>query len=211
MKQPKYVLFIDGENFFFKIKHILKQHKVKDIPQKLTQLDYNALFQTSLKNRIPREKVVYVARLKAHPDTPVKSERLIAFQRKIRNVLAAQGFRFYIAGTVRGQKAGSKVVFKEKGVDVHIAVDMISRSCDGSVDTIILCSSDSDLQPAVKEATRRNVKVVYLGFEGSINYGLRATTSETCIVRKESVLSMVQKKNTLVPLSAGPSRVRSRK
>jgi len=67
--------------------------------------------------------------------------------------LEQQGFEVILSGRVRGQMeygdSGKKVlVFKEKGVDVRIAVDMMATACDKKADTIILGSSDSDLQPA---------------------------------------------------------------
>ena len=79
-------------------------------------------------------------------------------------------------------------VFKEKGVDVKIAVDMVSLSCDKKVKQIILGSSDSDLQPAIKEAKDRNVSCIYLGFESSYNKGLAYTTDRTILVRNSEVL-----------------------
>ena len=41
---------------------------------------------------------------------------------------------------------------------VKIAVDMVSLSCDKKVTEIILCSSDSDLQPAIEEVKKREVR-----------------------------------------------------
>ena len=83
--------------------------------------------------------------------------------------LERQGFAVHLSGRVRGQletAANGKqtLVFKEKGVDV-IAVDMVRHACDGSAAMLILGSSDSDLQPAIAEATRRGLTCVYLGFE----------------------------------------------
>lgn len=42
-------------------------------------------------------------------------------------------------------------IFREKGVDVKITVDMVSWACDKKVNTVMLASSDSDLQPAITE------------------------------------------------------------
>ena len=70
---------------------------------------------------------------------------------------------------------------KEKGVDVKIAVDMVSLSCDKKVKEIILCSSDSDLQPAIEEAEKRAVNCVYIGFEVNPNKGISYTIVETFV------------------------------
>ena len=108
-----------------------------------------------------------------------------------------QGYEFVIAGNVRAQKIDSKIVFREKGVDVKIAVDLVSLACDKKLTTAILCSSDSDLQPAIKELKERNVEVIYLGFETSPNKGLTYTTDRTILLRNsEVVTTCISKKNT---------------
>ncbi|HET7713335.1 MAG TPA: NYN domain-containing protein, partial [Patescibacteria group bacterium] len=141
----KCILFIDGENFLHKIEEILKQES-KDKAD-LTLIDTGKLFSESLRGYDISRKIFYAARLHLYPDTKKKSEELIKLQRKLRNNLTAQGYEFVIAGNVRAQKVGSKVVFREKGVDVKIAVDLVSLSCDKKLNTAILASSDSDLQP----------------------------------------------------------------
>ena len=79
--------------------------------------------------------------------------------------------------------------FLHKGVDVRIAVDMVTLACDKKMDTAILCSSDSDLQPAVYELKKRKVKVVYLGFEIKPNKGLAYSADRTILFRNQEILS----------------------
>ena len=72
-----------------------------------------------------------------------------------------------LSGRVRGHmerdNAGNETLnFKEKGVDVRIAVDMVSLACDGAVRELTLASSDSDLQPAIREIRKRKVSSVIL-------------------------------------------------
>ncbi len=86
------------------------------------------------------------------------------------------------------QSGKSVLIFREKGVDVKMAVDMVSLSCDKIVKEIILCSSDSDLQPAIKEAKDRGVSCVYLGFEVNPNKGISYTTDRTILIRNSEVL-----------------------
>ncbi len=55
--------------------------------------------------------------------------------------------------------------FREKGIDVKIATDLIVGAMDNKYDTAILVSSDTDLIPAVDLVRRRfNKKVEYIGF-----------------------------------------------
>lgn len=63
-----------------------------------------------------------------------------------------------------------------------------SKAADKIVQTAILCSSDSDLQPAIKELRKRNTEVIYLGFEINPNKGLTYTTNRTILFRNSEIL-----------------------
>ena len=188
------ILFIDGENFLHKAEEVLKQENLIKDKAELASIDFDKLFKQSLSGFKIQRKIFYAAKLHPHPETKKKSEELIKFQRKLRNSLINQGFEFTIFGNVRAQKVGKKVVFKEKGVDVKIAVDLVSLSCDKKLTTAILCSSDSDLQPAIKEVRERKTEVVYLGFENSPNKGLTYTTNRTILLRNSEVVDSCSKK-----------------
>lgn len=188
----KSILFIDGENFFHKVKEILKQKGINNTIN-LDLIDLNKLFKKALQDLNISRKIFYVARLHLHPDTKKKSTELIKLQRKIRNNLVKQGYEFVIAGNVRAQKVGNKIVFREKGVDVKIGVDMTSLACDKKVEIAILCSSDSDLQPAITELKNRGIEVIYLGFENNPNKGLTYTTNRTILLRNSEVIEACQK------------------
>ena len=82
-------------------------------------------------------------------------------------------------------------------MDVKIAVDMVSLSCDGKAKEIILGSSDSDLQPAIKEVRNRKVSCVYLGFEAQPNKGLSYTTSRTLLIRNSEIFEFEKVQPTL--------------
>ncbi len=184
----KCVLFIDGENFLHKIKETLKEEEVDNYKVDLALIDLNKLLREPLKGFSISRKIFYVSRLHVHPETKKKSEVLIKFQRKLRNSLIHQGYEFVIAGNIRAQKVGGKVIFREKGVDVKIAVDLVSFACDQKMNTAIVCSSDSDLQPAIAELRERNVEVVYVGFETKPNKGLTYTTNRTILLRNPEVI-----------------------
>ena len=190
------VLFVDGENFLHKIEEVCKLEGVLKNKANVAIVDLNKLFKDSLKSFDIHRKIFYVAKLHIHSDTKKKSEELIKLQRKLRNSLVNQGYEFVIAGNVRAQRVDSKIVFREKGVDVKIAVDLVSLACDKKLTTAILCSSDSDLQPAIKELKERDVEVVYLGFEASPNKGLTYTTDRTILLRNHEIVDVcTPKKN----------------
>lgn len=192
------VLFIDGENFTYKIEEVLKSKNIKKENVDIASLDFNKFFELPLKDFKISRKIFYSAKLHFYPETKNKSNELINSQRKLKNSLIKQGFEFIMAGNVRGQKITvdhkTKIIFKEKGVDVRIAVDLVTLACDKHLKTAVLCSSDSDLQPAVKEARKRDVEVVYLGFEVNPNKGLTYTTNRTILFRDSEILAVCGKK-----------------
>jgi uncharacterized LabA/DUF88 family protein len=117
---------------------------------------------------------------------------LIEEQRLLKTHLEAQGFEVILSGRVRGQMeigrdGKSILIFKEKGVDVKIAVDMVSLSCDKKVKEIVLGSSDSDLQPVIKEVRDRKVSCIYLGFEAQPNKGISYTSNRTILIRNSEL------------------------
>lgn len=189
----KTILFIDGENFLHKIEEIIEKDSKGKGLAKAIEINLNKLFEKPLKEISISQKIFYGAKLHYHSDTPRKSKELIKAQRKLINNLKKQGLEFVMAGNVRGQRIGRRVIFREKGVDVKIGVDLVSFACDGKLKTAILCSSDSDLQPAIAELRKRKVEIIYLGFEISPNKGLIYTCNRTILLRNSEVIEALKK------------------
>ncbi len=180
----KATVFIDGENFQKKLKATLlsqkKQYDETAFP--------NIRLIDMLKNLLPEYKQLdvryYVAKLHVYAETKEKSEQLVAAQRSLKSNLEQQGVEFVISGDVRMFPVGKgEMVFKEKGVDVRMAVDAVSAAADKKIKVAVICSSDSDMQPVVAELKRRKIRVVYLGFQAHPNRGLMYTADETVLIR----------------------------
>ncbi|OGD63041.1 hypothetical protein A2160_05350 [Candidatus Beckwithbacteria bacterium RBG_13_42_9] len=191
----KTILYIDGENLKNYVKTVLLDEGVKEETIDFENFNLAKLLELPLKGIRISEKRYYSARLRKHhkyPQTFKKSQELILKQRIQKTNLEKLGFIFIIGGNVRPQKvkaAGkTKIIFKEKGVDVRIAVDLVAEACDKKIKTALLCSSDSDLQPAVKEARKRGLEIIYVGFEANPNKGLSYTTNRTILIRNSEVL-----------------------
>lgn len=188
-------LLIDGENFKAKIKGIFSENN-KESPV-WGQYDFEGLFDKVLEGFEIDEIIFYFAKISRHEKTPQKSEKLIQEQRSMKLHLEKQGFKFVSGGNVRGHmeigiNKKETLVFKEKGVDVKIAVDMVSWSCDKEVIKIILGSSDSDLIPAIHEVRKREVECIYLGFEDKINKGILYSCNKAILIRNTEVLNCVK-------------------
>lgn len=184
----KTILYIDGENLKHYVKDVLMNNGVNPKDIDYSKLNYSNLFNQILKGYKIDQKIFYSAKLHEHPDSLDKSRQLIKAQRALKTVLESSGFNFLVSGHVRPQKVNSHDIFKEKGVDVKIAVDLVSNACDRSIHKAILCSSDSDLQPAIKETRKRGVEVVYVGFERNPNKGLTYTTNKTILIRDSEII-----------------------
>ena len=195
------ILLIDGENFKGKIKSVfLSAGKSRPVWH---EYNFQGLLDKVLEGFEINRRLVYFARIKEHDDSKEKSKQLIEEQRLLKTHLENQGFEVVLSGRVRGQMEdgpkGKKVLlFKEKGVDVKIAVDMVTCACDKTFDQIILGSSDSDLQPAIYETRNRGVSCTYLGFENQPNKGLTYTTSKTVLIRDSEVLEYEKTQPTLL-------------
>ncbi|MCA9347697.1 NYN domain-containing protein [Candidatus Saccharibacteria bacterium] len=182
------IVFVDGENFQKKIRQVFAESGLKWDDKKYGQIRLKQL----LKSALPDERLsaihYYVAKLHVYPETKEKSEELVQLQRTLKSNLSSQGVRFIVSGNVRMYPLEKgELLFKEKGVDVRLAVDAISLAADKKIKTAVLCSSDSDMQPVVKELKRRKVRVIYLGFQTQPNRGLMYTCDETVLIRKNEL------------------------
>lgn len=194
-EKKKVSLLIDGRNFLGKIDEVFRNAKAKHA--NWCDYDFRQLFDSALTDMELNEQIFYFARINQHPDTVQKSQELILERRKLKRHIEKQGFSYIHAGNVRGhyQKAlflsKPRLTFKEKGVDVRVGVDMVYKALTHQAQTIILCSSDSDLQPAVRVVKEAGVECIYLGFEIMPNKGLVATTNKTILFRNSEVLANV--------------------
>lgn len=188
----KTILFLDGENFRKKCTEALRRSRQKSIDW--NTFDFQGLLHGVLYGVGVYEKRFYAAKLLRHPQTAVQSEKLIQQQRHLKANLGRQKFAFIVCGRVRGYEerdpysGRSILVFREKGVDVKMAVDLITMACDGVLETAIIGSSDSDLQPAIKELAARKVQTIYLGFVSDPNKGLMYTTARTILISDKEIL-----------------------
>ncbi len=196
----KVALFVDGENFRHKVEEVLALENISKKTIDFSRIDFDKLVKNVLAEFKVSQKLYYGSKIHFNPETAEKSEELITLQRNLKTHLEKQGFNYIIAGNVRGQSVvigkTKKLIFKEKGVDVKIAVDMVAGACDQVMDTIILCISDSDLQPAVKEVRRRGIKVIYLGFQNNPNVGLTHTTNQTILFRNSEIIDAYPKRES---------------
>ncbi len=190
------VLFIDGENFQKKTKQVFRAQGIGWDDRRFGRIDLAGLVSSVFPDIKPGSNKhairYYVARLHVYPETRQKSDQLVALQRALKSNLEKQKVEFIMSGDVRMFHVSDKqVIFKEKGVDVRLAVDAVGLAADKRIKTAIICSSDSDMQPVVQELKRRKVRVVYLGFQVQPNKGLVFTCDETVLIRNSELVKFM--------------------
>jgi len=193
----KGTVFIDAENCKSRIRDVFHKKKIKGLD--FNTYDLKGLFDEIFEehqHKYPR--LVYRAKPERHVDIQKYSEKIIKRYREFGGSLSRQGFEVIKAGVLRADyrtKDAKRPEYREKGVDIRLAVDMVTMACDGKLDEALLVASDSDYQPAVKELRNRGVKIIYVGFEVNPNRGLIAKTDDRFIIPNKTVLKFASIKD----------------
>lgn len=170
------IILIDGSNFYFKLKD-LKLHNL---------LNFN--FRKFAKFLARSGKVVgtnyYVGRVRQ--DGTVKADKMLANQQKLFASLRKHKFQY-----VLGYLLKSDGTYHEKGVDVHIAADILVAAYENKADRIILVSSDTDLQPAIEKARKKGKIIEYVGFSHKASVAMVRFCSESRLLTKEDLLPFI--------------------
>jgi len=79
-------------------------------------------------------------------------------------------------------------IYHEKGVDVHIAVDMLVAAYENICDRVILVSSDTDLSPAIEKTRAKGKIVEYVGFSHKASVAMVRFCTESRLLSKDDLL-----------------------
>ena len=124
----------------------------------------------------------YIGVVRAKPGDP-KAEAMKNQQVNLFNNLQSKRQRFMVH---RGYIMENHGVYHEKGVDVKIAVDLLTGAYENSYDTAILLSSDTDLIPAIQKVRALGKAVEYIGFAHRPSLGLQKhVTLSRLLIRAE--------------------------
>lgn len=167
------IVLIDGENLLYALRTMVGTKEEKAPRSTFVDFPFKALINEVLADGRPAMMLLYGTRLHKYDQTPEllkKTERTIKAQADLVNTLHGQGITFIKVGTLRARETepcgecGSKEWYLlEKGVDVGLAVRMVSEANEET--EIVLVSSDTDLLPAVKTARQKGSKIIFIGYE----------------------------------------------
>jgi len=171
------LILIDGSNFYFKLKD-LKLHN-------LLYFNFSKFAKFLARSRRIVGSKYYVGRVRQ--DGTPQSDKMLANQQKLFGSLKQHNFQY-----VLGYLLKNGGVYHEKGVDVHIAVDMLIASYENKADRIILVSSDTDLEPAIEKAKAKRKIVEYVGFSHKASVAMVRFCSESTLLKKEDLLPFIK-------------------
>lgn len=163
MKKERSVVLIDGSNFYFKLKDLKLQQLIK--------FNFSGFAKTLSRSGEITYSAYYVGKIRT--DGSQKAEKMLADQQKLFAHLQKHNFKYSL-----GYLLKSDGKFREKGVDVNIAVDMLVATYENLCDRIILVSSDTDLLPAIKKAKEKGKVVEYIGFSHKPSIAMVANCSK---------------------------------
>ena len=170
-KNEKVAIFIDGGNFFRKIRE-------DSLIPKGTRFDYNKFAKFLSKGREVFSKSYYIGIVRNY-DNSSKSQKMVESQQKFLSGLKNVGYQIKRGKIVYDNK------IREKGVDVQIAIDLVIGSVENSYDTAIIVSSDTDLIPAIKYIRSKGRRVEYIGFSQAPSLGMIKESDERILLTKE--------------------------
>jgi len=168
-------IIIDGSNFYHRAKEAMDKSNV------LLDLDYGLFARWLCGERTISAKKYYIGAVRAKPDDQ-KGQLLRRNQQKLFTRLMAAEW-----GIERGYILNSGGVRHEKGVDVHMAVDLLVGAYENLYDAAILVSSDTDLIPALKKVRSMGKRIEYVGFSHKPSYGLIAHSDIRRLLTKEDL------------------------
>lgn len=175
MKQNIYIV-IDGSNFYYKLKGLgLKG---------LLNFDFGKFAKYLARNKKIFDKRYYVGKIRQ--DGTKKTEELFKNQQRLISRLQKNGFKYCFGYLM---KTDGK--YHEKGVDVNMAVDIVSAAYEKKCGRIVLVSSDTDLAPAIKLAQKKGIIVEYIGFSHDPSVAMVSFCKESRLLTQEEVASFV--------------------
>lgn len=178
MTTERIAILVDGSNLY----HYLRELKLTG----LAEFDYQAFAKFLAHGRTVVSATYYIGKVRSRGDA--KGEELRRWQQRLVARLHTMGWRVEY-----GHMMETNGVFQEKGVDVHMAVDVLTGAYDDVYDTAVLVSSDTDLIPAVHGVRRKGKKVEYIGFAHRPSFGLIKNVNLTTTLRREELVGFLKK------------------
>ncbi len=179
MDNKRAFIFIDGSNFYFKLKELTAK-----LAGRYNLIDFN--FRKFAEWLVEPNELIeiryYLGAIKRERNNP-KSEKLYANQQRLIGKLQQQNIIVTFGHIIRHPDK----THHEKGVDVRLAVEMIRFARENKYDIAYLVSSDTDLVAAVEEVQAFGKTVQYVGIPKGQSFGLSNVADDVRLLRPEEI------------------------
>lgn len=179
-KDERILVYIDGGNLYRKIKE-----KASGI-EKGQKFCHSSLVHHLARGRELVTKRYYVGIVR-DVDNTEKSKTLVQSQQKFLSALEQEGFEIK-----RGRIVYDNTI-REKGIDVKMAIDLVTDAIEDKYDTAIVVSSDTDLVPALQYVRNKGKKVEYVGFSYSFSWGMMKHSDTRVLLLPDDLQTMIRK------------------
>jgi len=182
IKKERIIVLLDGSNFY----HRLKDRELNF--KNLLEFNYKEFAKWLAEKRKIVACIYYVGLVRKEAGNP-KSEKLASNQQRLFAYLKNQSWEIKTGYMMKHDKD-----YKEKGVDVKLAVDILDFAYQDKYDTAIVISSDTDLIPAISRVRELKKKIEYIGFAHRPSFGMQRYANISRLLTK-SDLEIFFKKN----------------
>jgi uncharacterized LabA/DUF88 family protein len=186
-KKRKVAVFIDGSNFYFKVRSLTKKKT------NFMLFDYKGLLRELAG---PDATIVhagyYVGVVRAKGKS-AKAQELRKHQQQLFDQLRVQGLT-----VITGFLMEHDGKYYEKGVDVRIALDIATGAYEKQYDEAVLISSDTDLLPAVQKAQASGRPVHYVGFSHQPSLALISRCATSRLLTEKDINTYARTKRLVI-------------
>ena len=158
----KVAIFIDGGYLSAILRRFYSEPKIdfEKLSDKIAKPDTR--FRTYYYNCMPH---------RSQPPTALEQEKYASAQRFMNALKYLPRFEVKLGRLKRGLDENGKPTFEQKGVDVHMSVDLVKLAATNQIDRAVLITGDSDFVPAVRVA-KESINVSLYYYEGTAHYEL---------------------------------------
>ena len=184
------IVLIDGENLVYGIRYLLGKKGNKAPRSVVEKFNFRGLIEELLADNLPTDILWFGARLRLYDQSDEikrKSSEAIKTQSTFMNLLQSQKISFIKVGYLRARESDpceecSHQTWKliEKGVDVGLAVRIVSESNKNT--EVVVISADTDLLPAFKVSSKLGAKVMHVGYEFMPIYALSKASDKSRMI-----------------------------
>lgn len=192
------IVYIDGQNFLYKIAERLISANLISSKQDITSIDVPSLLAPLFPNQKLEIRYYGVRRISkgATPSAEIadKAQQFSDNLRRLKNYLAKNGVQYIAKGSLKVRTSEPckrcgyiDSHFQEKGVDVGLAVDMVRDATVRTTKHIVIISSDTDLLPALQIVKSEKVKISYVSFSGQPTISLVKIADQHLVLSDKAV------------------------